>query len=360
MIHVLASRSIYGCWTCRLRKKKCDENHPSCSKCTSLSLDCDGYGPRPDWMRRGDLESDHARKVKRIICQSKSNTRQHKSRKISQDVTHETNLLATRNVLASGYPLSDPAQDTLFYLGLESENNIQYPTRDVDSSIFSEPIWGDDIHIADFPVESLWEQEVCTSANHQRRSEISKRASVTIPSGIDQRDTRKSIEFSSRNTQPEANMEAMNPLYDMTLNSSHVNPIFSADVEDALFMYYFDHVFYIHCPFYALTSQRGRGWLFSILKRVTSTYHTALALSEYHQSTLSQHSRTDLMRVRGRQYDLALQKLQASLLRSYTGGGKLGLAYNIEVLTSILLLLFYEVRFASLGTLLNANDTTVV
>ncbi|KAG6373392.1 hypothetical protein JVT61DRAFT_6541 [Boletus reticuloceps] len=43
-----------GCWTCRLRRKKCDElrENDSCHTCRRLQIDCLGWGPRrPDWMR---------------------------------------------------------------------------------------------------------------------------------------------------------------------------------------------------------------------------------------------------------------------------------------------------------------------
>lgn len=102
-------------------------------------------------------------------------------------------------------------------------------------------------------------------------------------------------------------------------------------------------------------SEGGVGF-FLILKRVKSAYHAALALSEYHQSTLSQHNSSHLIRGRGRHYDLALQELQVSLARSSTWSGNLGLAHNIEVLTSILHLLFYEVRLILPSVIVNAND----
>ena len=38
-------RSRYGCWTCRLRKVKCDEGRPKCTPCTRLGHQCD-YSPR--------------------------------------------------------------------------------------------------------------------------------------------------------------------------------------------------------------------------------------------------------------------------------------------------------------------------
>ncbi|KAJ7455229.1 fungal-specific transcription factor domain-containing protein [Mycena galericulata] len=49
-----ASASKGGCWTCRLRRKKCDENREgdSCHTCIRLTIACLGWGPkRPEWMR---------------------------------------------------------------------------------------------------------------------------------------------------------------------------------------------------------------------------------------------------------------------------------------------------------------------
>ncbi|KAJ3739273.1 fungal-specific transcription factor domain-containing protein [Lentinula detonsa] len=43
-----------GCWTCRLRRKKCDEQREgdSCRTCIRLTIECLGWGPkRPEWMR---------------------------------------------------------------------------------------------------------------------------------------------------------------------------------------------------------------------------------------------------------------------------------------------------------------------
>ncbi|KFY03746.1 hypothetical protein O988_01257 [Pseudogymnoascus sp. VKM F-3808] len=59
--------SKQGCWTCRLRKKKCDEGHPQCSTCESLSIPCHGYGPKPDWMDGGDDERAVANSIKEVV-----------------------------------------------------------------------------------------------------------------------------------------------------------------------------------------------------------------------------------------------------------------------------------------------------
>ncbi len=37
------SRSVTGCWTCRLRHIKCDEGKPYCHNCSRIGVDCDGY-----------------------------------------------------------------------------------------------------------------------------------------------------------------------------------------------------------------------------------------------------------------------------------------------------------------------------
>lgn len=59
--------SKHGCWTCRLRKKKCDEGHPRCSTCESLSITCHGYGSKPDWMDGGEAERAVANGIKEVV-----------------------------------------------------------------------------------------------------------------------------------------------------------------------------------------------------------------------------------------------------------------------------------------------------
>ncbi|CAE6420028.1 unnamed protein product [Rhizoctonia solani] len=38
-------RSTNGCYTCKNRKKKCDETHPHCLRCTGMGIQCGGYPP---------------------------------------------------------------------------------------------------------------------------------------------------------------------------------------------------------------------------------------------------------------------------------------------------------------------------
>ena len=60
-------RNKQGCWTCRLRKKKCDESRPYCSTCQSLSITCYGYGPKPEWKDNGEKEKAVAESLRGIV-----------------------------------------------------------------------------------------------------------------------------------------------------------------------------------------------------------------------------------------------------------------------------------------------------
>ncbi|KAF4493518.1 Zn2 Cys6 DNA-binding [Fusarium agapanthi] len=64
------TRSRKGCLTCRIRKKKCDEELPVCSACRSRDLACYGFNvPPPPWIRnkaswKDVLESNEARALR--------------------------------------------------------------------------------------------------------------------------------------------------------------------------------------------------------------------------------------------------------------------------------------------------------
>ncbi|KAK2029817.1 hypothetical protein LX32DRAFT_560073 [Colletotrichum zoysiae] len=51
-------RSRNGCWTCRTKKVKCDEQRPNCHRCSRLRLLCD-YAPRIKFTKRDKSRKDH-------------------------------------------------------------------------------------------------------------------------------------------------------------------------------------------------------------------------------------------------------------------------------------------------------------
>ncbi|KAL2362965.1 hypothetical protein RJZ56_004108 [Blastomyces dermatitidis] len=48
---VFSNRTKTGCMTCRRRKKKCDEQHPSCNNCLRGGFLCEGYSSRSTWQK---------------------------------------------------------------------------------------------------------------------------------------------------------------------------------------------------------------------------------------------------------------------------------------------------------------------
>jgi hypothetical protein len=61
----ILSRS--GCWTCRVRHKKCDEARPECNECTLRSLTCHGYHQKPPFIDDPDLLHLEISRIKKTV-----------------------------------------------------------------------------------------------------------------------------------------------------------------------------------------------------------------------------------------------------------------------------------------------------
>ncbi|KAJ5879121.1 hypothetical protein N7455_002586 [Penicillium solitum] len=66
----LHKRSRSGCFTCRLRRKKCDEGHPSCKACANLCIKCEYK--RPIWWSNAEQRRQQKERIKIKIKQTKS------------------------------------------------------------------------------------------------------------------------------------------------------------------------------------------------------------------------------------------------------------------------------------------------
>ncbi|PVI06935.1 hypothetical protein DM02DRAFT_649277 [Periconia macrospinosa] len=52
------------CWTCRLRKKRCDKKQPRCDTCDALGITCHNYGVKPPWMDGGEKQRQMSESIK--------------------------------------------------------------------------------------------------------------------------------------------------------------------------------------------------------------------------------------------------------------------------------------------------------
>ncbi|KAB5578140.1 fungal-specific transcription factor domain-containing protein [Coniochaeta sp. 2T2.1] len=62
-----AKRSSNGCWTCRLRRKKCDQKQPICDTCSTLLITCHNGQEKPEWMDGGARQEEMAEQLKREV-----------------------------------------------------------------------------------------------------------------------------------------------------------------------------------------------------------------------------------------------------------------------------------------------------
>ncbi|KXH37622.1 hypothetical protein CNYM01_08346 [Colletotrichum nymphaeae SA-01] len=68
-------RSSGGCWTCRIRHRKCDEATPTCSECTDRHIVCHGYGTEPDWVKDPVKLQAELQRIKHAVKQNFRRTR---------------------------------------------------------------------------------------------------------------------------------------------------------------------------------------------------------------------------------------------------------------------------------------------
>ncbi|CAI6066129.1 unnamed protein product [Clonostachys chloroleuca] len=64
------SRTSHGCWTCRLRRKKCDEQRPVCDTCAALCITCHYGDKKPEWMDGGTRQEKMIEQLKREVKQN--------------------------------------------------------------------------------------------------------------------------------------------------------------------------------------------------------------------------------------------------------------------------------------------------
>ncbi|CAG9981331.1 unnamed protein product [Clonostachys byssicola] len=70
----MATRSRFGCVTCRQRKKKCDQRRPQCGQCLNRDVECGGYGRRLKWTNVVAVQGPSASEVAMLQSSPSANT----------------------------------------------------------------------------------------------------------------------------------------------------------------------------------------------------------------------------------------------------------------------------------------------
>jgi hypothetical protein len=322
-------RSVHGCWTCRLRHKKCDESRPSCISCSTRGLACLGYAAKPEWMDGGEVERRKRNEIKRIVKQNRR-VNQERVTMLPTPQSSVSNLSTplleySQSIYLPSESTSSP--DEFDHEILDKEYNIDYHLYDCFSSFPPHSSTENDPSTTSFPPHSSTENTLSVSL-FPSASPLAEHISSTTSESRSQTDSDSSLFDSSY-----AKLE---------------------DREAILLMHYLDSVFYVQFALYnPLSCSYGRGWFLSLLRGSKPLYYGTLALSAYHLQSLhsgdqsnkceSRHS-TDLKRYE----NLSIQGLRHNLqndIDSLRGG--------IESLCCMIQLIFLEVYCPSLQRVVN-------
>ncbi|KAH8831449.1 fungal-specific transcription factor domain-containing protein [Flagelloscypha sp. PMI_526] len=236
-----------GCWTCRLRRKKCDEQrdseHDACRTCKRLSIECLGWGSkRPDWMRDKRKVEEHKAKIKAQLIRAGLVRGQPRSIMLQQGTAAPTQSRRPspkrpnpihRNSLPAPLPdvpglgLESEAAVSFdnFGLGLGSAHSLPsagpssqttpspYPNLNLAGASFSDPNINTFDFSAAFPFDNY-----SPGSNHS-------------PSlAMDQ----TMLDFSS--------VGAVDQQYDFEMPATSPSPASTASLQERCVMYYFEHV----------------------------------------------------------------------------------------------------------------------
>ncbi|KAK4967482.1 hypothetical protein LTR42_010831 [Elasticomyces elasticus] len=76
-------KSSTGCWTCKVRRKKCDRNSSICNACVTLQISCHYKSTKPDWMDGGARQEEMAEWLKIKVKENAHRRRAERSVAIS-------------------------------------------------------------------------------------------------------------------------------------------------------------------------------------------------------------------------------------------------------------------------------------
>lgn len=279
-----------GCWTCKLRHRKCDSKTPACRECLDRQIPCHGYGPKPLWMDGAVAETRELTRIKKAVKQHVRNLR--KSQNRDRQAERDRHSAARTN----------PPQ-------VPSENLATPPTRAV--VVLSPPS----------PSEQAPED-----AFHELGEGCS--GDLVSPSSGHSHD----------------------PVQDERSTSTGPQSTFACVFRPesaSLVMHYLDHVFYWQYPYFQPRSRLGnRGWLLAYLSNGGPLYHAALALSALHRNKVQISRRQDYLRNQEafEYHSKALRELFELSQRTETEALLNDKSQLAEFAASSLMLISFEVR----------------
>ncbi|KAH7400118.1 fungal-specific transcription factor domain-containing protein [Cadophora sp. MPI-SDFR-AT-0126] len=298
-------RSHSGCWTCRIRKKKCDDLRPTCGPCSFRNITCHGYGDRPQFMHDPEEQRLELEKIQRAVSESLKARRSFRVSKRtargfrSQSFAPNASEDATSN-------LTEVYQSQL---SLEDGPRQQLSNNKANA-------------ITALPVRDPWPSSFTASGQPASQQTLANPSRSSIQPSLD----------------------SLPPI----LPSVQQQPV-TNEKDLSVIMNYLDNIFPLQFYFYQPSaSNRGRGWLLALILRSKSTYYTTLAFGTLTQIIFQyggdSSTEPGLSKELDEYHTLAITELQQSLKRlSEASGNAELLRTGVEILACTVQLLSIEV-----------------
>lgn len=252
------SRSRNGCYTCRIRKKKCDEKRPICMNCSSRGIECHGFGPRPRWMLGVSRDAEEFREIRRAAAETYQARRNPWS-----------DLSLSSRAIGNG----NGEKDEKTLEGTSGEPSSRRGGADEAEMAMSDVRpWQDDVD--NMMIPSGW------------HSSLSVRGHSQIPINSNAISTSSTFAASTPHALlPVVSNPAMDSIWWHSGLQAHTYNIRST-AELAMVSHYLNEVFPIIHEFHQSSSsspEQGRAWVLSLLLRSTPMYWACLSLSTCHR-----------------------------------------------------------------------------
>ncbi|KAE9367002.1 hypothetical protein N431DRAFT_82087 [Stipitochalara longipes BDJ] len=248
----MAARTTKGCWTCRIRKKKCDEDRPSCGPCAFRQIICYGYGEKPWFMHREEDQKAEIEKIQRAVNESL------RARRAFRVAKKQGRVIQQRPII--------PAIER--HHGSESDTSESFQSQ---SPMKTEPLQlpqaQGSIPVL-LPIDDPW---LPTFDEFQQWGSPDK----TIDTNRALPNTTLVMDSGGPSEQRSTETAISYPFIFHPGAPPAENP---NDLE--MIMNYLDNIFPLQYYFYQPSAaERGRGWLLSMLLRSKPLYYTALSFS---------------------------------------------------------------------------------
>ncbi|KAM5372516.1 hypothetical protein ACJZ2D_007416 [Fusarium nematophilum] len=120
------TRGRRGCWTCRIRHRKCDESAPACKECSTRHITCHGYDLRaPEWMSDERRLQEELQRIKVAVKENFRRVKRAQNRRLAHATAQAA--LASRS---SAVPHVESEAVDPSAPSAQSDSPAEVPSRD--------------------------------------------------------------------------------------------------------------------------------------------------------------------------------------------------------------------------------------